>query len=228
VSNRKVRRVSVQVVHPQVLVITPFNISVTSTDANGDTGSRAYTIVVNPPLTIIISPSTLPAATVYAAYSQTLSTAGGIGAYSYTESGTLPVGLTLSSTGVLSGTISAAGQSGTFNFTVTSTDAHGYTGARAYTLVVSTPPITISPTTLPNVVLGLGYSHQLTATAPGYSGSYTYAVTSGTLPSGLALSASGLVTATTGLALGTYNFTVTATDTNGYSGSQAYSIVVIL
>jgi hypothetical protein len=204
-----------------------YSVTVTSTDADGFIGTRGYTLVVNAP-SITLSPSTVPTVTVYAAYLQTVSSAGGVGPYAYSESGALPTGLTLSSTGVLSGTISAAGQNGTFNFTVASTDAHGYTGARAYTLVVNAPIITIAPTTLPTVVLGLGYSHQLTATATGYSGSYTYAVTSGTLPGGLALSASGRVTATTGLALGTYNFTVTATDTNGYSGSQAYSIVVIL
>jgi MBG domain (YGX type)/Bacterial Ig-like domain (group 3)/IPT/TIG domain/Putative Ig domain len=59
----------------------------------------------------------------------------------------------------------------------------------------------------------------------GYSGSFTYAITSGTLPPGLTLSAAGVLSGSL-VAAGTFSFTITATDDRGYTGSQAYSFVV--
>lgn len=80
-------------------------------------------------------------------------------------------------------------------------------------LIVSTP-------TLPSGQVSQGYSASLTAT--GGSGPYRWAVTSGALPPGLALSRAGQLsgtiaaaTASGGDAVGTYSFTVTATDPKG-------------
>ena len=50
-------------------------------------------------------------------------------------SGALPTGMSLGSAGTVSGT---PGSAGTFNFTVTSSDEHGCTGSRAYTLTILT------------------------------------------------------------------------------------------
>jgi hypothetical protein len=59
---------------------------------------------------------------------------------------------------------------------------------------------------------------------------YTYTVTSGTLPSGITLTGNTLSGTPTNAppngGLGTYNFTVTAMDASGYTGSQAYSLTV--
>ena len=58
----------------------------------------------------------------------------GVGTVTYAvTAGALPTGITLATAGVLSGTPTVTG---TFNFTVTATDANGCTGTRAYTLVV--------------------------------------------------------------------------------------------
>src|SRR5208283_3545110 len=63
----------------------------------------------------------LPAGTLNVAYSATLSATGGQPPYTWSTSGSLPAGLTLSaSTGVISGTPSAAGTS---NFTATVRDS---------------------------------------------------------------------------------------------------------
>ena len=99
------------------------------------------------PPTITLSPASLPAANVGAAYSQTITAAGGTGPYVYAlVSGFLPAGVSMNSTGVLSGTPTVAG---TFNFTVTATDSSAgagpYTGSVAYTLQVgSAVPPTVS------------------------------------------------------------------------------------
>jgi hypothetical protein len=87
---------------------------------------------------------------------------------------------------------------------------------------VSCPTITLSPVPLPVPILGVPYSQAITAS--GGTGPYTYAVTAGTLPAGLALSAAGVLSGTM-TAIAPANFTVTATDTsNGCTGSQAYSV----
>jgi hypothetical protein len=119
-----------------------FPFTVTATDANGCTGSRSYTVLINC-ATITLSPATLPGGTVGAVYNQTITASGGTAPYTFAvTSGTLPPGLTLSSTGLLSGTPTTAGS---FNFTVTATDANGCTGSREYALVIlSSPPPTIA------------------------------------------------------------------------------------
>lgn len=84
--------------------------------------------------------------------------------------------------------------------------------------------ITLTPTTLSNVAFGAAYRQSLTAT--GGAPPYSFAITSGNLPAGLSLSGSGSLSGTP-WAAGTCTFTVTATDSKGYAGSQAYTLVVV-
>jgi hypothetical protein len=202
-----------------------FSFTITATDAHGYTGSQAYSVtVVNP--TITLSPSTLAAATVYGAYSQTISASGGASPYSFAlTSGTLPAGLTLTSGGVLSGTVNTAGQNGSYAITVTATDGDAFTGSASYTLVVDPPPIVLSPTTLTNPTGEASYSK--TISASGGASAYTYAVTSGALPTGLSLAGATGVVSGTESGPGSFSFTITATDAHGYTGSQAYSVTVV-
>ncbi|MGM5069821.1 Ig domain-containing protein [Rhodococcus qingshengii] len=58
---------------------------------------------------LVISTTSLPAGKVGVAYEQTLTATGGEGTLTWSKTGTLPAGLTLSSAGVLSGTPTAAG-----------------------------------------------------------------------------------------------------------------------
>ncbi|WNL46391.1 putative Ig domain-containing protein [Dyella sp. BiH032] len=197
-----------------------YNFTVTATDGFGFTGSQAYTFTVNAP-TITISPATLPAATGSTPYSQTLTATGGNGGYTFSLlSGALPPGIALSSAGVVSGTPTTTGS---YSFTVKATDGFGFSGSQAYTVTVGAPAIVFTRTTLPGGQVAVAYSQTVGAT--GGSGSYTYSLTSGALPPGIALSSAGAISGTP-TAAGNYSFTITATDTNSFTGSQAYTIGV--
>lgn len=178
-----------------------------------------YTPYVCPSLTL--SPSSLSNGTAGVAYSQSFSQTGALGSPSYAvTAGALPTGMSLSLSGVLSGTPTATG---TFNFTVTVADASGCTGTQAYSITVGCPVIGITPTSLPSGTAGAAYSQSLSQS--GGVGTITYSVTSGTEPSGTTLSSTGTLSGTP-TATGTYTFTVTATDQNGCTGSQAYTVVI--
>jgi len=126
-------------------------------------------------------------------------------------------------------------QVGACTFDVTVQDDGGTTNggvdtsspAQTFTISVDAPVITLSPATLPDGILAFAYSQ--TITASGGTGTYTFAVTAGTLPTGLTLSSAGVLSGSP-IALGTFNFTVTATDSSGgsgpFMGSQAYSITI--
>jgi putative cell wall-binding protein len=83
--------------------------------------------------------------------------------------------------------------------------------------------ITVTPTTLPTATVGTAYTQTLAAT--GGTAPYTWAVTTGTLPTGLTLSTAGVL-AGTPTASGTASVTVTATDATSTTGTATYSLIV--
>lgn len=175
---------------------------------------------------ITVNPATLPNGNVGTAYNQTVSGSGGTAPYTFAvTSGTLPTGLVLNgATGAITGTPTTVG---TFNFTITATDANGCPGSRAFTIVIAAaacPVITLSPPTLPPGSVGLFYSQ--TISASGGTAPYTYSIISGALPPGLTLNgATGAITGTP-TTPGLFSFSVQATATGGCPGSQAYSILI--
>ena len=126
-------------------------VTITLNDALGDDpATRGYALKING-APAITTASPLPAGKVSAAYSTTIATTGGTAAFAWTAS-SLPAGLTFNnSTGVISGTPTAAGTS---SITVALTDAAGATVSKSgLTLVISpgsAPAPTISSVTLSN------------------------------------------------------------------------------
>ncbi|MFN0121403.1 MAG: putative Ig domain-containing protein [Blastocatellia bacterium] len=197
-----------------------FPLTVTATNTStGCTGTMSYSLVINAQAcpAITVDPATIGAATTGVAFTQAFTQTGGAGQTPLTLSGTLPTGLTFSN-GSISGT---PRQSGTFNFTITATDASQCTGNRAYTLAVSCPTITINPASLPGATVGAAYNQTITAT--GGATPHSYNVSAGTLPAGLALSGTGALTGTP-TTPGNYSFTVRATDINGCAVARPYSV----
>jgi large repetitive protein len=202
-----------------------FNFTVTVTDHSGSEVMAAYSLTVSAP-TITVSPATLTVPAFGSAYNQTLTASGGTGSYTYSvAAGALPAGLALSSAGVISGTPTT---SGSFNFTVTAKDGDGFTGSKAYSLTVSAPTIMVSPATLPAATAETAYSQTLIAS--GGTGSYTYAVSAGALPAGMSLIPTTGVLSGTPTAVGSFSFTITATDSSTspgpYKGTATYTLIV--
>ncbi len=199
-----------------------YNFTVRATDAVSCSVTKALSIVIACP-TLTITPAALPAGVQYAAYTQTLTAAGGSSPYTWSlSSGVLPTGMTLSSGGVLSGTPTALGS---FTFTVKATDADSCFSTKSYTFTVDYPPIYITPTTLGNATRLVPYFTQLTAT--GGTAPYTFSKLTGALPTGLSISTAGAISGTTTAAPGDYSFTVQALDVNGAPGTQPYTITIV-
>ena len=204
-----------------------FAFTIAATDANGQMGDRAYTLVVAVP-TLAVTPVTLPAGTAGTAYSQTLTISGGIAPYTAALSGVLPAGLTFNAaTRSFSGTPT---QSGTFNISVTVTDSTGGTAATIttpYTLSIAAPSLTLTPATVPSGTGGVAYAQMFSAS--GGIAPYSYTVSAGALPQGLTLNASTGALAGTPSVAGSFNFSITGKDsTTGAAGSvtQAYTLPV--
>ena len=179
-------------------------------------------IPANGSLTITSSSrsSTLPTATAGEAYSSPILVSGGVPPYTYTlSSGQLPPGLTLNpTTGIVSGTPTGEGN---YTFTITVTDSNKptpHTGTE--TLSLNVLGLALSPPTLPGGQLNTAYN--ATITASGGVAPYTFAVTSGIFPPGLLLNSNGALSGTP-TSVGSYSFTMTATDTDGKLGSNTYS-----
>ncbi|MEI5679504.1 MULTISPECIES: putative Ig domain-containing protein [unclassified Mesorhizobium] len=199
-----------------------FTFTVTATDDNGFTGTREYTLAIDAP-TITIAPDTLPGGSAGVAYEPVAMTAdGGEAPYAFSvTTGDLPEGLSLATTGEISGTPTEAGN---FTFTVTATDDNNFTGTREYTLAVDAPTISIAPDTLPGGSAGVAYE-PVAMTADGGEAPYAFTVTTGDLPEGLSLATTGELSGTPTEA-GNFTFTVTATDDNDFTGTREYTLAV--
>ncbi len=145
-------------------------------------------------------------------------------AFSLLLGSSLPAGLTLSSTGLLSGTPTVGGN---FSFTIAATDAGGCLGSRLYNLFIDPCPlITVNPVnpTLPPANISAPYSQTFSAT--GGVAPYTFALTGGLPPLGLTFNAATGVLSGSPTQSGTFNFNVRATDANGCIGVRAYTLLV--
>ncbi len=199
-----------------------YSFTVRARDANNCVSTQALSVKVICP-TISLTPATLPNAQQYASYSAVLMDGtGGSSPYTFAiQSGALPAGMSLSTSGLLSGTPTAT--PGDYTVVVKGTDSESCSGTRSYTLHVNCPVIAISPSSLPNGRQYQAYSQALSAS--GGNPAYSWSIVSGALPTGLTLSAAGVISGTPTAVPATYNFRVQAMDSFGCTGTRDCSIV---
>jgi hypothetical protein len=205
------------------------NITVTATD-NGSSPlpvSRAFTLTVTPAPALSITTTTLPPGSVNAKYSAIISAAGGVLPLAWTmTSGALPPGLVLGpNSGQIAGTPAALG---TFPFTVQAKDSSlpspGQTAQASLVITIAQPaPLAITTTSLPTATTATAYTASLIAT--GGIPPYTWAVSTGQLPSGLTLAQDGTISGMPVLATTAPDqFTVQVTDSGVIPSTLAQSL----
>jgi len=213
--------------------------TLTAKDNNGLSSASTVTITVNP-APVVNQPPTVGAGSAQTIALPTSSvtltgTAAGVNGAtisSTTWTQTSGAAATITTPGSLSTTVTGLAQ-GTYVFTLTAKDNNGLTSTSTVTITVDAAPVVNQPPTVgagsaQTIALPTS-SVTLTGTAAGVNGSTisstTWSQTSG--PSGATITTPGsLSTTVTGLAQGTYVFTLTALDNNGLTSTSTVTITV--
>jgi hypothetical protein len=184
-----------------------------------DGGSPPQVAQSNQSITIATAALTLSCSLsqpkVGAQYFSNCQVGGGTAPFKYSiASGTLPAGLTLSSsTGLIAGVPSAAGSSSfTLQVTDSSSPAQTVQAVAAFTVLATTPLTLTCPAQTANFAAAFAGVCQIS----GGNTPYTASVTGGALPAGLFAYASGSTVQIRGIptALGTSTATITVTDSS--------------
>lgn len=173
------------------------------------------------PIAPTISATTFSDGTTGVAYSASQSASGGVGPYVWSiASGSLPPGLTLtSSTGAIAGT-PASTSVGTWSFTVKVLGSDGGSSTRTASIRVDAP-LAISTSSLATATAGAPYSLAMATT--GGRAPLTWTI-SGTRPAGLTFSAGSF--SGTPTESGLFPLTITATDAAGRVATRALTLTV--
>ena len=182
-----------------------FNFTVQVADSWGAIGTKNLSIKIWPQ--IAITTTSLAGGEVDVVYSQPLAATGGNGTFNWSIiSGSLPTGLTLSGN-TISGTPDT-GTAGDYPITVQVADGLG-TATKGLSITIH-PALSITTALLADGEVDVDYSEALEAT--GGTGSYTWSIDSGSLPTGLLLGDSTGVISGPPSVDGTFNFTVQVAD----------------
>jgi Putative Ig domain len=208
---------------------------VTSQGASSQAGVNIW---VQPEL-LLTAPTAL-SGTVGVAWSgsnNTVTAADGVSPYTYAvTAGTMPAGLSLTSGGAIVGT-PFAGTGGQYQITVTATDSSPVpiTGNVTFTLTVAADLyLTGNPSgnLSPGLASGAPYADVTQVTAAGGAIPYTYGINvtppSGGLASDITVDSSGNVSVGASAVTGTYNVTVTASDSSSTPLTGSYSFTITL
>ncbi len=144
------------------------------------TASQPFQLVINNALTIT-TVQTLPGAVLSVTYTDSLVASGGLPPYTWTNpGGEIPPGLTLSSSGLLSGTPTVAGN---YSFTLQVSDSFSPVQKVSETFVITVASTTlITTTSLPNGTVGTVYSQTVLTAAGGKTPYLSDGAVRGALP----------------------------------------------
>ena len=190
----------------------PFPITVTATDGAGVAVSTTFNVTFTDAPSIT-GPGTLPNGTVNVVYpGATIINGGGKGPFTWTATG-MPPGLTIDSSGTISGIPTAAG---TFTPTIKVTDSFSATASHGYTIVISGTPVIMSGG-LPSSTVNQPYN--FTVLAGGGTGALTWSASG--LPAGVTINpSSGLISGTPSVT-GPYTVTINLSDSLGATAVPA-------
>src|SRR5207247_1237231 len=155
----------------------------------------------------------------------TLAASGGAPPYSNwaVTAGNLPPGLNLNgATGIIAGTVTGTGS---LSFSIRVTDSVGTVADASFQIrVVAGLAITTTSPLTPGT-LGVAYAQTLAAT--GGIAPYSWTMTTGILPAGLALnSATGTLSGTPVGIAGTFSFTAVVQDSSGVRVSAPFQLTI--
>jgi hypothetical protein len=203
-----------------------FSFSVSLTDTSAPAPSVAFrnlSITIVTPL--VITTTSLADGVVGAPYTQTLAATGGDANYTWTlSSGTLPAGLSLSSSGVISGTPTSVTSGTSFVVQVQDTGTPQQTKTQTLSIRIAAPLVVATAPTLPDAIVGVPYS--TTLQSGGGTAPVSWSIISGAPPAGLQLSPAGVLSGTPTAPSPTTTFTAQVQDSA--SPSQITSIILSL
>ncbi len=192
--------------------------------ASSSLGTQVSTYIFNVSFPLVITTTSLPDAELHTPYSQQLTTTGGKGSIVWKKI-SLPKGFALSSTGLLTGTPTSAGQ---FSVGVSVSSAGGTpVGASLPLTVVAAPAFGKKSPTSATFEDGVAGSTAVTAT--GYPAP-TFSET-GSLPSGVTLNpTTGVLSGTPALTSqsATYDITIIAANGIAPSASEPFTLTVMV
>jgi type II secretory pathway pseudopilin PulG len=195
---------------------TPYVVTLTVADSSGSRKKTVtfYWTVSNPPLALSTPPTQTD--TVNKAISGLqLSVSGGAGPYTWNAGSTLPPGLSLSATGLVSGTPSTVNG---YPVSVTVTDSQGASRVAAFTWNVVARPSVTAPT-VSDISVGAPVSVNVISSCP--NSPCTYSLNS-KQPTGLTIDASGNIIGTVGGSAASYSgIIVTITDADGATANSS-------
>jgi hypothetical protein len=189
-----------------------------------------FSLLVSPVLAAApsILPATLPTGQVNVSYNAALQAVGGAPPYTWTLiSGSLPPGLAMNTSGVISG-IPSSYSSTAWQFQVQVTDSTPESSTAFFSITVDPPPFSISTITLYDGEENASYSASITVS--GGTSPYTWAIINGSLPTGLSLNSSnGYISGIPKIGTeGAHSFTVQVTDSSSpqLTAQRALSIFI--
>ncbi|HWG74121.1 MAG TPA: putative Ig domain-containing protein [Acidimicrobiales bacterium] len=200
---------------PTTVGTSTFTAQVADSSTPALTATQAFSLTVTVPPLVITTTSPLPDANVNSSYFTSLTASGGTGADTWAlapGSNPLPVGITLTPDGTISGTPTVEATS-TFTVQVTDSGSPAQTATMDLSLTVGPPQLIItSPPTLPGGTVGAAYSQTLTVT--GGTPPFTFSMVDGfgIVPSGLTLDPNTGVISGTPTFAGTFDFQVQVAD----------------
>ena len=197
-----------------------YSFTVSVTDGRASTVSSSLSLLVTGPA---IGAQSLPHAQAGVSYTQSLKATGGTPVYVWSiSSGSLPAGLSLDrATGIVGGIPSAAGS---YSFLAHVADSFGSFAEAPFVLVVDAAQLSLSAQA--PATGNAGSPYQVSLSTAGGVAPYRFALDSGTLPDGLALSDSGVLSGTL-IRKGTWTFTVCVTDGSQQTARASFTIQVL-